>query len=630
MQIGLTATSYRTIRTGAEYNHLFDTSNFSDDIVQHNSSVDDVVTWAGKVVASYSYQTKALAMALKKESPMATLRNIWEFAYNHIQYRLDRPGMEQLRTPARTWADRRSGVDCDDYTIFIASLLYNLQIPFKFRIAEYDHKGYYQHIYPIALLNGKEIPMDAVIDQFNFEKQFSSNKDFSMTKLGISGLDVHLLGGAASENPFADMVDVVMGNDLKGFGLGAADDDQMVLNYLIKTRDTIAKKPGIIASVQTPSESLRMLNYAIDNWNTPNRNRALDILEDEEEKLILAGAIQLHGLENDPDIPWETEAFSGLAGTNEEPGYLYDYSEMGSLGSRKKKEKNTKGFFNKVKNATKKVGGGVKKVAKAVVRFNPVSLAAKGGVLLLVGKNFRGIADKMQYGLLSRSEAEKLNLDMAAWEQHKAAYDKAVKLYSTILQGDKNKLDEAIKKGRKKPINGLGSVAVVASSAAAATPFIVKMFNFFKGLKSPEKAALIAEHGKKEGKALYKAQKKANGGGILKNLLNKQLAPQSTVPANSSEDEAMDESLAPGVDTSKSSFMAPVVTWAKNNKLLVGGIVVAGTILAVPTLRNGVAGIFTGKGKGKSKSPQARSLGSTPHKKKTVRKSKMKKTFKIH
>ena len=278
----------------------------------------------------------------------------------------------------------------------------------------------------------------------------------------------------------------------------------------------------------------------------------------------------------------------------------------------------------------RKVGGGVKKVAKAVVRFNPVSLAAKGGVLLLVGKNFRGIADKMQYGLLSRSEAEKLNLDMAAWEQHKAAYATAVKLYSTILQGDKNKLDEAIKKGRKKPINGLGSVAVVASSAAAATPFIVKMFNFFKGLKSPEKAALIAEHGKKEGKALYKAQKKANGGGILKNLLNKQLAPQSTVPANSSEDEAMDESLAPGVDTSKSSFMAPVVTWAKNNKLLVGGIVVAGTILAVPTLRNGVAGIFTGKGKGKSKSPQARSLGSTPHKKKTVRKSKMKKTFKIH
>ena len=65
------------------------------------------------------------------------------------QYKLDKKGLEQLRRPARTWADRKSGVDCDCMSIFASSILTNLQIPHKFRITKYSQDSW-QHVYVIG------------------------------------------------------------------------------------------------------------------------------------------------------------------------------------------------------------------------------------------------------------------------------------------------------------------------------------------------------------------------------------------------------------------------------------------------------------------------------------------------
>ena len=78
----------------------------------------------------------------------------------------DRKGIEQLRRPATTWKDRKTGVDCDDYTIFIASILYDLGKPFEFRITKYS-KPNYQHIYLIVPLKNKEyVTIDPVLVSF--------------------------------------------------------------------------------------------------------------------------------------------------------------------------------------------------------------------------------------------------------------------------------------------------------------------------------------------------------------------------------------------------------------------------------------------------------------------------------
>ena len=64
--------------------------------------------YKGEYIQKYKSDTAKLAPILKGKSLEETLRNNWNFVYNHIQYKLDTPGIEELRRPARTWAERKS------------------------------------------------------------------------------------------------------------------------------------------------------------------------------------------------------------------------------------------------------------------------------------------------------------------------------------------------------------------------------------------------------------------------------------------------------------------------------------------------------------------------------------------
>ena len=236
--IGLVAAGKRNIKDGSKYNHLILKPDGTNDIVQHDGSVEDTVLWCGWVVKQYHKDTEQLAKHLKEKSKndRELYKNIFDFCYNHIQYRLDRRGVEQLRRPATTWRDRKLGVDCDDYTIFIASILYNLGKPFEFRITKYN-KPNYQHIYLIVPMKGREyITIDPVLDTFNYEKPYSYKKDFDMKQLNLAGsetglsgsedlgIPIEILAGGESDN---DLLKVILGEDLQDTinGLGSPEDD---------------------------------------------------------------------------------------------------------------------------------------------------------------------------------------------------------------------------------------------------------------------------------------------------------------------------------------------------------------------------------------------------------------------
>ena len=87
----------------------------------------------------------------------------------------DAEGYEQIRSPARAWHDRFSGVDCDCYSVFISSILSNLGIAHTLRITKYQ-RDYFQHIYPIVPFQNGYITIDCVTDRFNYEVPFSEKK----------------------------------------------------------------------------------------------------------------------------------------------------------------------------------------------------------------------------------------------------------------------------------------------------------------------------------------------------------------------------------------------------------------------------------------------------------------------
>ena len=183
------ARKQRTIKDGTQYDHLFPKANVDTNTVMKNAGVGDTVAFIPKVVNKTLDHTKGIAGVLKGRNDYETCRNIWHFVYNHIAYRKDKDGYEQIRSPARSWHDRKAGVDCDCYTTLISSILTNLGIKHKLRITKY-HRDYFQHIYPVAeLQNKRQVVIDCVTDKFDYQVPYSEKKDYSMDLQYLNGLD---------------------------------------------------------------------------------------------------------------------------------------------------------------------------------------------------------------------------------------------------------------------------------------------------------------------------------------------------------------------------------------------------------------------------------------------------------
>lgn len=196
--LGLVATGRRSISPGTQYAKYFATSHLkgTDPVLMQNGSNHDTLARIDRIVNSTLSQTRGIANHLRGSSMAESLRNLWTFLYNHVQYKEDRPGVEQLRTPLRTWKDRTSGVDCDCFTIFIKSVLKHWDYPNASRMAGYS--GDYQHVYVVVPKDGKRSSLekrsdyfvvDPVVDRFDYEVPFTKKSDrFMNTTSGLDGL----------------------------------------------------------------------------------------------------------------------------------------------------------------------------------------------------------------------------------------------------------------------------------------------------------------------------------------------------------------------------------------------------------------------------------------------------------
>jgi hypothetical protein len=223
--LGLVASGKRSIRSGAEYAQYFDLSGVAGNEITlvDDGDVTDTIARMKKIVRDTLTQTKRIAQRLKGVNREATARNVWNFLYNNVQYTKDHPTREQLRTPIRTWRDRKAGVDCDCFSIFISSVLTNLGIPHAFRIAAYSAD--YQHVYVIVPKSGTDLSsyytIDPVVDRFNYEAPPSNTKDFAMKTTMLNGF-----GAAACDAQSVKPITYVQS-------------DQITKNNLVKTADVL-------------------------------------------------------------------------------------------------------------------------------------------------------------------------------------------------------------------------------------------------------------------------------------------------------------------------------------------------------------------------------------------------------
>jgi hypothetical protein len=608
--LGITASHKRFIRPGNEYNKYFGAPKGLDPIINKDASTLETVDIIAELVPKVSYQTKELSKILKGSTLKDTCKKIFDFCYKHIQYKLDDAGVEQLREPIRSWNDRKTGIDCDCFSIFVSSILTNLGIKHAYRICEINNKGYYQHIYIVVpvnqnsnSINGQYITIDPVLDEFNKEAPYITKTKDKM------GIPVQVLNGIDDEN---------------FFGLGEIDQAETLEGVYRATKNTL--KRHIRATKRKVQAQPASLGGMYDQTQFLGALDAAEALIEDGSDEALAKLYGMgEGMKNNP------YAFLGDVDGLGKPKFLKKVAAAAKSvknavqqkaaqvqTAAKKGASNAQAAAKKAVQATKSVA---KKAVQAVAKYNPVSTAARTGFLVAMKTNLFGYAAQLKWGYATPEQIAKFGITQDEYQKAKSALAKAENLFVNDLKGKKENLKNAILSGKNKlgGLNGLGEPVTAAATVGAAAPFLAKIRDFIKGLNiKPRK---IAEFLKKA--VTKKATPAANDAALI------QTDPATTIQNNAIVESATDNSYPqnqPGDDNeyfesdSSSNSQADYVPPQPENKSNTGMMIGLG-LLGVT-----VAALAFGGSKSKSRSMNGPGK-KTSKSSKSRSKSKSKKTI---
>lgn len=160
-----------------------------------NAENHDIIHVLHSNIHRATKQVKDIAPYFSGPSVLKTCRNIFVFLKEKIRYKAD--GYNQdIRLPGRFLASATG--DCKSYSLFTASVLSQLGIPYVIRYASYTSDPTPSHVYVVATpRNSLPIVIDAVYGKFNQEKPYTFKQDYTMNVRTLSGI-----GNAQDPNPF--------------------------------------------------------------------------------------------------------------------------------------------------------------------------------------------------------------------------------------------------------------------------------------------------------------------------------------------------------------------------------------------------------------------------------------------
>ena len=106
-------------------------------IIKKRASFADTMRHIERIAAEGAKHPKIKAISRRIASEPDPVRAAFDFAYNAAVYVPDPIDFQDIRYPQRTIRD---GIgNCVDYSVLISSILRNVGIPHRFRVAAYHH-----------------------------------------------------------------------------------------------------------------------------------------------------------------------------------------------------------------------------------------------------------------------------------------------------------------------------------------------------------------------------------------------------------------------------------------------------------------------------------------------------------
>jgi len=172
------------------------------DTLYHNATTEDIITvisQADKLSAPYTAKFSAELNARHAGNKTAILKDVWQLLRS-LRYRAD-DNHQKVKSPAQLISD---GVgDCKSYSVFIASVCQNLNIPYAYRYSDYDRDNDVNHVYIVAYPEkcGKPVIVDAVHTRFNDEAP-GANFAFDIDPTNNTRTRINGVGKSTNNNLF--------------------------------------------------------------------------------------------------------------------------------------------------------------------------------------------------------------------------------------------------------------------------------------------------------------------------------------------------------------------------------------------------------------------------------------------
>ena len=367
-------------------------------------------------------------------------------------------------------------------------------------MAAYKEKGRFQHIYPVAFDSlGNQYIIDVVpeIPRFNYEaKPIIDLKKIPMELHELSGIDDNAITTEEIKSdlledlnqPFSlsgvddhdEEDELFESHFLSGFGevdspeeaeitLHGTDDavrilESGLLTEVHKARQSLIKEqsePTVLSQTINVAKEITYMDAVINAWTSSDRRISAlqNVISSNsaysnffKAMLISLNRLDDHNLQGIDDeynepiylarVPMEDFKLEHLL---EEEEDLEGLGDLGFFRRRRGRRRRRRGFFRRF---FKKIGKGIKKVVKAVVRFNPATILVRAAIRLVLKINLFKIASRLIYGYLNESQAKAQGLDINEWRKVVRAKNRAEKFYKK-LGGKGSKFRRAIVRGKQ-------------------------------------------------------------------------------------------------------------------------------------------------------------------------------------
>ena len=170
------------------------------ELIKQFHDTNDIINAVLQQHALNKNDAKRVSKSFDGSNEYTICRKLWEFVHYNLNYKAE-PETQTVKTLASILGDAAGlkGNDCKHFSGFEASILDALGIKCFYRFAAYSGK-IPTHVYVVALIDNKEIIMDACLPYFDTESKYTYKVDINPTAKKKENMALYRVSGVNTIN----------------------------------------------------------------------------------------------------------------------------------------------------------------------------------------------------------------------------------------------------------------------------------------------------------------------------------------------------------------------------------------------------------------------------------------------